>query len=214
MKTRGTVEDWYRDGRAWREEVSALRGIVLAAGLRETLKWGQPTYTDAGRNIALIAVQKAGAIVSFLKGALLDDPAGLLVVPGENSRHTRYLRFTSLDEIAANRSYLEALLARAVAIERAGERVAPPPDDVAYVEELQQRLAADGALRAAFERLTPGRRRAYNLHFAQARAPRTRAERIERCTERILRGMGLTDCVCGLSRHPPRCDGSHRRRGG
>jgi uncharacterized protein YdeI (YjbR/CyaY-like superfamily) len=41
MRTNGTVEDWYRDCREWADEVAALRGIVLAAGLGETLKWGQ-----------------------------------------------------------------------------------------------------------------------------------------------------------------------------
>ncbi|MFH1463130.1 MAG: YdeI/OmpD-associated family protein [Pseudomonadota bacterium] len=213
MRSRGTADDWYRDREGWRAEAAALRGIVLAAGLTETLKWGQPTYTDRDRNIVMVSVRRAAAIVGFFKGALLDDPGGHLAPAGERSRHVRVMVFSSLDGIAARRAYLEALIDEAVEIERAGLRVAPLPDELEYVSELRRRLAADPALRAAFERLTPGRRRAYNLHFTQPVHASTREARITRATARILAGKGLGDCVCGHTEHPPRCDGSHKRFG-
>lgn len=210
MRTTGTVDDWYRDREDLYDVVVALREIVLAAGLDEALKWGQPAYTHHGKNIALVGMRRAGAIITFFKGALLEDPEGILVVPGENSRHARYLCFTSVDEIALKRATLETFIREAIELERAGRRVAPLPDEIEYVDELQQRMAADEAFRVAFEQLTPGRRRGYNMHFAQTSTSSTREARITRCTERILLGKGLQDCVCGHSKRPPRCDGTHK----
>jgi uncharacterized protein YdeI (YjbR/CyaY-like superfamily) len=61
------------------------------------------------------------------------------------------------------------------------------------VAELQDRLDQDPALKAAFEALTPGRQREYNLHFSDAKQARTREARVEKCAPRILAGKGLRD---------------------
>ena len=111
----------------------------------------------------------------------------------------------------AERAYLVALIEKAIEVERAGLRVAPLPDEIDYVEELEERFQTDEAFRAAFEGLTLGRRRGYNIHFAKAKKSSTRHARIERCTERILMGKGLMDCICGRSKRYPRCDGSHTK---
>lgn len=66
------------------------------------------------------------------------------------------------------------------------------------------------ALKAAFHALTPGRQRAYNLHFSAAKQSATRQSRIAKCTPLILCGKGLNDCTCGLSKRMPQCDGSHK----
>lgn len=212
MKTYATVDDWLADLEAWRDEAAALRRIVLAAGLEETVKWGQPCYTDAGRNIAIVSWRKGSAILSFFKGALLDDPEGRLVQPGA-ARAGRYLPFTTVAAIEAAEPRIRALLAQAVAVERAGLRLPPRPDTIAFIPELQERLDADPAFREAFEALTPGRQRTYDHHFGRAKQSATRVARIEAATERILAGKGLRDCVCGRSQRLPRCDGSHARPG-
>ena len=57
-------------------------------------------------------------------------------------------------------------------------------------------LAADrvsDALKAAFEALTPGRRREHNLIIGDAKQSTTRAARVEKYVERILAGKGLRD---------------------
>jgi uncharacterized protein YdeI (YjbR/CyaY-like superfamily) len=41
--------------------------------------------------------------------------------------------------------------------------------------------------------LTPGRQRAYLLHFSSAKQSKTRAARVEKCLPRILGGKGLDD---------------------
>jgi uncharacterized protein YdeI (YjbR/CyaY-like superfamily) len=55
------------------------------------------------------------------------------------------------------------------------------------------KLAENAALKAAFKALTPGRQRGYLLHVTQAKLAKTREARVEKCTPRILDGLGLDD---------------------
>lgn len=212
MDTPASPDAWFAACTEWADTCTALRRVVRSTGLKETLKWRQPAYTDNGKNIALIGVLKDSAVLSFFRGALLTDPSGLLVSPGQASRHTRYLPLTSPAAVEQHQASIEAFLAEAVALTRAGKTVGRATVDAAdYVAELQERIEQDPAFGAAFEALTPGRRRGYNLHFASAKRPATRVKRIERATERIFAGKGLQDCICGRSKRMPRCDGSHNK---
>ena len=68
------------------------------------------------------------------------------------------------------------------------------PGDAALVTpEVTEALAQDPALAAAFDALTPGRRRGYILHFGQAKQADTRRARIARWAPRILAGKGMQD---------------------
>ncbi len=60
-------------------------------------------------------------------------------------------------------------------------------------EELQQKFDEIPALKTAFEALTPGRQRAYLLHFSQPKQSKTREARVEKYLEQILNGKGLDD---------------------
>ncbi len=75
---------------------------------------------------------------------------------------------------------------------RPASRSSPTPDLV-LVAELQHRLDQDPALKAAFESLTPGRRREYNLYVSEAKQTATREARVEKNAQRILDGKGLRD---------------------
>jgi uncharacterized protein YdeI (YjbR/CyaY-like superfamily) len=68
-----------------------------------------------------------------------------------------------------------------------------PAPELVLVEELQGRLDADPALKAAFEALTPGRQREYNLHFSGAKQAPTREARVEKQAQKILDGKGFRD---------------------
>jgi len=61
-----------------------------------------------------------------------------------------------------------------------------------------------------FDVLTPGKQRGYILHFTGAKQSKTITARIEKYIPRILEGFGIHDCICGLSKKHPRCDGSHK----
>lgn len=188
------IEEFFaREGR-WRAELSALRGLLLEAkGMEEVWKWRQPCYCCAGGNTAMVAGLADRCVLSFFKGVLVEDPEGLLVPPGPNSRSARYVVFRGLDEIRTKEPALRALIARAVEIDRAGRRVAFAQDDVELCAEFEEALAADPDLSAAFEALTPGRQRGYAIHVAGAKKPETRFARIAKHAPRIFAGKGMHD---------------------
>ena len=187
------IDRYLSKDRPWREEMLALRRILLSEGLTETLRWRQPCYQAGGGNVALLAPMKHGCAVSFLKGALLDDPAGDLEAPGENSRSARFMRFAGPGDIQAREAALRAFIRAAAENERAGRKVDFAGDDLDLPEELQAALEADPDLNAAWAALTPGRRRGWVLHFRGAKKADTRAGRVTRARPRILEGMGIHD---------------------
>jgi len=210
MNSHDTADAWYAAQDTFHDHCQALRAIALGVGLTETLKWRHPCYMDNGKNVLIISFMKDAAVASFLKGALIEEHQGRFIQPGAD-RSARYLRYPTVESVHADRAYLEDLLHKAIAAERAGLRVPPLPDEIDYVDELEQRMATDAAFREAFEALTPGRRRGYNIHFGKAKQSSTREARIDRATERIFMGKGLMDCICGRSKRKGRCDGSHKK---
>lgn len=175
----------------WREELLALRAILLASGLTEERKWYSPVYTHDGQNVAIIWGFKDRATLGFFKGVLLEDPEQILSVPGENSRSSRIVNFTDTARIEALRPVLMSYLAEA--IRKAAVKIDLPKDDLDYPDELTERLAADPELAAAFDALTPGRRRSWVLHLSQAKQSATRVARLEKAAPKIMAGKGLND---------------------
>jgi uncharacterized protein YdeI (YjbR/CyaY-like superfamily) len=178
----------------WRPEFETLREILLESGLTEELKWGQPSYALGGKNVALIHGFKDYCAILFNKGVLLKDPKGVLIQQTKNVQAARQIRFTSVEDVTRLAKTVKAYLHEAIEIERAGLKV--PFKKTAQFEmpeELESRLAANAKLRAAFAALTPGRQRAYILHFSQPKRPETRVARVDKHVPRILAGLGLDD---------------------
>ena len=185
--------DAFIDGAGrWHDELLAMRPILLATGLDETLKWRQPCYTHDDRNIVIMGEMKAGMTLGFFKGMFMSDPDGVLEDNGPNSRSVRRMFFTSVAEVEQRAELVARYVAEAIRVEQSGVTAGPAPEPD-WVAELQDALDADPAFRAAFEALTPGRRRAYNLHFADAKQSSTRAARVARYRPKILDGKGLQD---------------------
>ncbi|RYY88348.1 MAG: hypothetical protein EOO15_09240 [Chitinophagaceae bacterium] len=178
----------------WQKETELLRKIVLACGLSEEVKWGCPCYTEGGRNIVLIHYFKDYCALLLFKGALLKDEAGLLVQQTENVQGARQVRFTSLSQIKAQQASIKAYIYEAIEVEKAGLKVPlKKTAEFAMPEEFAATLKKDAVLRKAFEALTPGRQRAYLLHFGSAKQAATRTARIEKSRQAILAGKGLND---------------------
>ena len=177
----------------WRAELEALRAILLDSGLREEFKWRSPVYTFGGSNVAILWGFKDHAALGFFKGVLFNDPQGLLVAPGENSRSSRMVTFTDAAQVAERADALRALIREGIAVESAGQKVDFAKDDLDYPPELIDRLDADADFRTAFEALTPGRRRSHVLHISQAKQSATRVARIDRAAPRILAGKGFNE---------------------
>lgn len=187
--------DWFFDkDTPWREAYQRLREIVLGCGLVEELKWGCPCYTVGKKNVVLIHGFKEYCALLFHKGALLQDAAGMLVQQTENVQSARQMRFKSVGEIEKRQALVVSYIEQAVAVEKAGLKVAMKETRAfAMPEEFTLKLKALPGLKRAFEALTPGRQRGYLLHFSSAKQSQTRVARIEKNVERILAGKGLED---------------------
>ena len=186
------VDAYISRSRQWPEEMACLRPILLGCGLTEEIKWRKPCYSHKGGNVVILQEMKEFLALMFFKGALLKDPEGVLEEQGPNSRSARRIRFTSVDDVARLAGTVKAYVDEAIGVEEAGLKVGPAPEPL-LAAELQSRLDQDPALKAAFETLTPGRRREYNLYFSGARQARTRAARVEKYVGKILDGKGFRD---------------------
>jgi uncharacterized protein YdeI (YjbR/CyaY-like superfamily) len=178
----------------WQEELSKLRTIILDCGLTEELKWGTPCYSWQGRNTVIIGGLKEYCVLSFFKGVLLSDTDGILATPGGNTQYGRLIRFTNVGEIVKLTPILKAYIYEAIEVEQAGIKpIRKNPATPSVPKEFQDRLNKDRALRTAWEGLTPGRQRGYVLYFSQPKQSKTRAARVEKCRDQILKGKGLND---------------------
>lgn len=187
------VDGFLKKAPKWQEEMAELRRIALACGLTEELKWGKPCYSFEGGNVAIIQGFKESCAFMFFKGALLKDTKGLLERPGENSQAARRLLFTGVAEITKNEAKLKAWIKEAIAAEKAGLEVEFKKSPEPIPAELQGQFDKKPGLMSAFEALTPGRQRAYILHFSSAKQSATKTSRIEKCIPQILEGKGLND---------------------
>ncbi len=192
--THPKVDAYLNRTKDWREEVEQLRAIALASGLTEELKWGHPCYSLEGSNVVLIHTFKAYCAFLFFKGALMKDPKDLLIQQTKNVQAARQIRFTKDTDIPKMKADLKAYIQQAIVVQKAGLEV--EYKDTSAFEmpgEFQSALKKNAALKKAFEALTPGRQRAYLLHFSSAKQSKTRESRIEKCAPRILKGKGLQD---------------------
>lgn len=177
----------------WQRELKLLRRILLDCRLTEELKWGVPCYTHKG-NIVLLSAFKEYCALGFFKGALLSDSEGILEKPGENTQESRLIKFTSPEQVKRLEPVLKAYIFEAIEVERAGLKMDPKLKSAPGIpDEFRQKLDKLPALKAAFEALTPGRQRAYNLYFSAAKQSKTRTARIEKCIPDILKGKGFNE---------------------
>lgn len=176
----------------WPEEIEELRPILLARGLSEAIKWGKPCYSHDGKNIVIVQEMNDFLSLMFFKGALLSDPDGVLKDQGPNSRSARRMEFTSVEDVTRLAGTLAAYIDEAIDVEEAGLEVGPAPEPE-LAEELQQRIDQDPAFKEAFEALTPGRRREYNMYISDAKQASTRHSRVDKYAPKILAGRGMRD---------------------
>ena len=187
--------DWFFDkATKWQKEYEKLRTIILDCGLTEELKWGCPCYTFENTNVVLIHGFKEYCALLFFKGALLNDPNGILVQQTKNVQSARQIRFPNVKEIPKMEKVLKAYIYEAIEVERAGLKVKlKKTSDFKIPEEFQKKLDNSKVLKTAFDKLTPGRQRGYIFYFSQPKQSKTRQVRVEKYIKQILNGKGLDD---------------------
>lgn len=193
-KANAKVDAFIANAKRWREELKRLRAILLDSELTEEFKWSQPCYTLDGKNVLVLGELKESCAMAFFKGALLKDVHGVLTRPGQHSQSTRWFKFGSVREIAEMKSVVKAYVREAIEVEKSGLKVKlKKTSDLKFPDELQVMLDEFPDFRAAFERLTPGRQRAYIYHISGAKQSKTREARVQKCMPQILEGKGPLD---------------------
>lgn len=188
------ADGFFRKPAKWREELRALRTTLQRFPLDEAMKWRLPCYSFQNGNVVIMQAFKEYCALLFFKGALLKDPKRILVAPGEHTQAGRQIRFSSQDAIARLQPVVKAYIREAIALEKAGVKVPlKKAADFAIPEELQRKFEELPALKAAFDALTPGRRKAYVLYVSGAKQAKTREARVEKHLQRILNGKGIDD---------------------
>ena len=188
------VDFFFNKANKWQNEYKELRMIVLECGLQEELKWGFPCYTFQNSNVVLIHGFKNYCALLFHKGALMKDANGVLIQQTENVQSARQIRFTNIREIRELGTLLSDYVNEAIELEKAGLKVTfKKSTEFKIATEFQNKLDELPALKIAFDALTPGRQRAYLLHFSAPKQSKTRVSRVERCMQKIISGKGLND---------------------
>ncbi len=210
-KNNSLVDAYMSKAKIWKEEMEALREMLLSCNLTEELKWGKPCYSFENKNLFIIQSFKTNCALGFFKGELINDEKGLLVKPGENTQSGRMISFTHLKEIVKVKGTIKGYIKEAIEHEKMGTKTTiKEKAELIFPEELQSVLDKNVKFKKAFESLTPGRQRAYNMFFSAPKQAQTRTTRIEKYKQQILNGKGINDCTCGLSKKMPYCDGSHK----
>lgn len=205
------IEEYFADAKNWQKEMQVLRNIALNCNLNEEWKWRHPCYTFQNNNVFIISAFKNYCALNFFKGALLSDTEKILIKAGENSQSARQLRFTNLNDIIKNETIIKTYIFEAIEVEKAGLKVNfKKTEEYDIPEELEHFFKKDKAFEKAFKSLTLGRQRGYLMFFSAAKQSKTRVDRINKYADRIIKGKGMNDCVCGLSKKMPNCDGSHK----
>jgi len=185
------MEMAYRD--QWEAEVAEMRWLLGGLGMKEACKWGKPTYTVDGKNVVILQGFKAYFALGFFQGALLKDPKKVLVQLG-HVQAARVMKFAGAREIRAKAATIKAYVREAIAVEKAGLRVArKKTSDFPVPQELTERFRKDARFKRAFAALTPGRRRSYLYHFGAAKQSSTRMARIEKAMPAIFAGRGFLE---------------------
>jgi len=144
--------------------------------------------------VAIVIPLKESCAFSFFKGALLKDPKHILERIGDHTQAARWIKFTSVREIVLLRSALTDYIYEAIELEESGKKVElKKPSEYPVPEELQSRLDDNAVLRAAFEALSPGRKKSYIFHVSSAKRAKTRSARADKCVPMILSGRGFNE---------------------
>ncbi|WP_054028777.1 YdeI/OmpD-associated family protein [Bacillus sp. FJAT-28004] len=188
------IDPYFNKLKKWKEEFELLRDIVLDCGMTEDFKWMHPCYTFENKNIVLIHGFKDYCALLFHKGALLKDPHGILIQQTENVQAARQIRFTNVQDIDEMQLILKSYIDEAIEVEKAGLQVNYKKNTEYIIpEELENKFVEIPDLKTAFEALTPGRQRAYILHFSSPKQSKTRESRVEKYIAHILNEKGIDD---------------------
>ena len=167
-----------------------LRGLFhhVCPDIEETIKWRQPHFEHAGL-IGSMAAFKKYVSLGFFKGALLDDPLGILEPIGETGMAVA--KFSSREEMPDDAELVPYIQA-AIELNRTGvkrPRSTKPTGSQPEIPEFFRRaLEGNAAARATFDGFPPSGRREYLDWINEAKREVTRDKRIAQSIEWLSEG--------------------------
>lgn len=193
MKRFKTVDEFISGKKLFRDELIKLREILNSTQLEETIKWGAPCYTFAGKNVVGIGAFQSYFGLWFFQGALIDDQNNVLINAGEGkTKAMRQWRMTSAKEIKpqAIKSYVNA----AMQIVVDGAEIKPDRNKpLELPAELTAAFSKNRSAKNCFSKMTKGKQREYAEYIASAKRAETKQSRIEKILPMIFEGIGLND---------------------
>lgn len=193
MATKKTVDDYLIDVSHWQDELMAMRRILQAEKLKETMKWGMPCYSFDGKNIVGMAGFKSYFGLWFHQGVFLSDSAKVLVnaQPGK-TKSLRQWRMTSARDIKPDliKTYIAESIEHAVA----GKKVPnSEPRKLNLPPILKVVLGRDAELKAAFNRFRTAQQCDFADYISSAKQDATKQKRLEKIIPLMRDGVGLND---------------------
>jgi len=175
----------------WDTQLTALRALLLKVGMEESIKWGGPAYSHAGRLVASLAGFKQHCALWLHQGVFLADPENVLINAQQGkTRAMRHWRFEAGDVVP--KRLVTRYLKEAMANAAAGKQIKPRKAAAQSIPaELAAALDSNKALKRAFAELTPGRQREYAVYIDSAKRDTTRASRLAKIKPMIRQGIGL-----------------------
>lgn len=187
-----TVEEYIENEAIFGTELNRLREIILKSGMEETVKWGAPTYTVNGKNVAAIGAFKNHYALWFYNGALLKDEDGILVNASEGkTKALRQWRFEKGDDL--NEKKILSYLNEAAENQRNGKEIKATQKEEIIPPQMQKFFDEDKELEELFNKLTRGKRVEYGEYIAEAKQDNTKIKRMEKIIPLIKEGKGLYD---------------------
>ncbi len=187
------VDLFFQTVKRWREELERLRAIALGCQLTEELKWGKPAIrcraamSPCCTNSRILRTRFLQRRPASRRARHSDQTRRAFAGDAHAQIHRRFkdrrTRTGNPGLSSGSRRGGEGRPGNRVSANRLARRS----------RRIQEPSERDARLKAAFEALTPGRRRGYLLYFSQPKQSKTRAARVENCIPRILNKKGLND---------------------
>ena len=193
MSRVNNVEEYISRNPDWHEELSQLRLIFLTMEMEETIKWGMPTYTVNGKNVAGLGAFKSYVGIWFHNGALLQDKNKKLINAQEGKTSgLRQMRFSSAEDIVP--LMIIEYINEAVENQRAGKEIKANRDkELIIPQQLVDRLHVDQSFSQNFKKLSKSKQREYAEYISEAKREETKRNRLEKIIPMINAEMGMND---------------------
>jgi uncharacterized protein YdeI (YjbR/CyaY-like superfamily) len=188
-----TVEEYLENHSQQQSTLEVLRDILLKTELEETIKWGAPVYTLAGKHVIGLGAFKSYVGLCFFQGVFLQDQAKVLVNAQEGkTKALRQWRFESSHDL--DKGLIKEYIAEAIQNQQEGKELLPDKTKPLVIPpELQEALHTNSSLAGAFEQLNLTKKREFAEYIAEAKRPATKVKRLAKISPMILEGVGLND---------------------